>query len=149
VAAPVFPFFDLVSTAGPSAAELLIKTCSEIVSELMRAHEEGRDVSLNAVRTKVAKKNKLKKSPRLVDIIAAVPEGPMKEKLLPKLKAKPIRTASGVRRSPVSNLSLQLNPMFQTDRNRRSHVEAASLSTHRRHRKHLRVRYNKDVCSSP
>jgi elongator complex protein 3 len=62
----------------------------------MRAQEEGRDVSLNAVRAQVAKKNKLSKSPRLVDIIAAVPEGPMKEKLLPKLKAKPIRTASGV-----------------------------------------------------
>jgi hypothetical protein len=97
------PFFGVGGAGGvyhaaaPSAAELLIKACSEIVSELIRAHDDGRDVSLNAVRTKVAKKHRLKKSPRLVDIIAAVPEGPMKDRLLPKLKAKPIRTASGVR----------------------------------------------------
>lgn len=76
-------------------AELMIRTCAEIVSELLKAHEEGSDVSLNAVRSKVAKRNKLKTMPRLVDIISAVPEG-VKELLLPKLKAKPVRTASGV-----------------------------------------------------
>lgn len=76
-------------------AELMIRTCAEIVSELLKAHNEGIDVQLNTVRSKVAKRNKLKTMPRLVDIISAVPEG-VKELLLPKLKAKPVRTASGV-----------------------------------------------------
>ena len=74
----------------------MIRTCGEIVHELMAAHARGgEDVSLNAVRAKVAKRNKLKQMPRLVDIISAVPEN-MKEVLLPKLRAKPVRTASGV-----------------------------------------------------
>ena len=73
----------------------MIRTCAEIVSELLKAHNEGIDVQLNTVRSKVAKRNKLKTMPRLVDIISAVPEG-VKELLLPKLKAKPVRTASGV-----------------------------------------------------
>jgi elongator complex protein 3 len=40
--------------------------------------------------------------PRLVDIISAIPEE-YKKALLPKLKARPIRTASGVRRSHSLN----------------------------------------------
>ena len=75
---------------------MAVRTCSDIVGELIRAHEKGEDVSLNAVRTKVAKKNRLKQMPRLVDIISAVPED-LKDVLLPKLRAKPVRTASGVR----------------------------------------------------
>lgn len=78
-----------------SQAEALIKSCSEIVSELARAHESGESVDLNSLRYKVSKKHKLHGNPRLVDIIAAVPEG-LRAALLPKLKAKPIRTASGV-----------------------------------------------------
>lgn len=81
--------------APANHAEALIKVCSEIVSELARAHEANETINLNALRAKVAKKHRLNGSPRLVDIIAAVPEG-LKAALLPKLKAKPIRTASGV-----------------------------------------------------
>ena len=69
------------------------------------AHEEQRDVSLNVVRANVAKRNKLKAMPRLVDIIAAVPEG-MRDVLLPKLKAKPIRSASGVRLLHLSAMNM-------------------------------------------
>lgn len=80
---------------APSQAESLIKVCSEIVSELARAHEKHETVNLNQLRAKLSKKHKMSGTPRLVDIIAAVPES-MKAALLPKLKAKPIRTASGV-----------------------------------------------------
>lgn len=80
---------------SPSHAEALIKTCSEIVSELAKAHEANESINLNSLRLTVAKKHKLQGSPRLVDIIAAVPES-LRPVLLPKLKAKPIRTASGV-----------------------------------------------------
>ena len=77
------------------SAEALIRCCSEIIKELYQSHEDGKDVSLNAVRAKVAKRNKLKQMPRLVDIISAVPED-QRDILVPKLKAKPVRTASGV-----------------------------------------------------
>lgn len=43
----------------------------------------------------VAQKNGLSFQPKLVDIIAGVPSD-YKDSLLPKLKAKPVRTASGI-----------------------------------------------------
>lgn len=48
------------------------------------------------VKCKTAAKYGLSLQPRLVDIIAAIPES-HKKLLLPKIKAKPVRTASGVR----------------------------------------------------
>lgn len=80
---------------APSQNEALIKTCSEIVSILAKAHDSHEAVNLNTLRNTVSKKHRLQGSPRLVDIIAAVPDA-LKPALLPKLRAKPIRTASGV-----------------------------------------------------
>lgn len=51
---------------------------------------------LHRVKTKTSAKYGLEAQPRLVDIIAAVPPQ-YRRILVPKLKAKPIRTASGVR----------------------------------------------------
>ena len=70
-------------------------TIGEIIKELLLAHEQNRDVDLNKLKTRISSKYGLDSSPRLVDIIAAVPAD-VKKILLPKLKAKPIRTASGV-----------------------------------------------------
>ncbi|XP_060559561.1 elongator complex protein 3 [Ruditapes philippinarum] len=78
-----------------SKEELLVITVSEIVSELIKAHEQNKDVNLNRVKSKIASKYGLPSQPRLVDIIAAVPQQ-YKKVLLPKLKAKPVRTASGI-----------------------------------------------------
>lgn len=50
---------------------------------------------LRRVKTKTSAKYGLEAQPRLVDIIAAVPPQ-YRRALVPKLKAKPIRTASGV-----------------------------------------------------
>lgn len=73
----------------------MVIVISEIIQELLRAHEGGKDVNLNRLKTRLASKYGLETSPRLVDIIAAVPHE-AKKILLPKLKAKPIRTASGI-----------------------------------------------------
>lgn len=73
----------------------MVMTIAEIIQELLLAHDQHRDVDLNKLKTKISSKYGLESSPRLVDIIAAVPID-AKNKLLPKLKAKPIRTASGV-----------------------------------------------------
>lgn len=73
----------------------MVMTIGEIIQELLKAHEENRDVDLNKLKTRIASKYGLEASPRLVDIIAAVPVD-ARSILIPKLKAKPIRTASGV-----------------------------------------------------
>ncbi|KAI5767503.1 ELP3 [Gulo gulo luscus] len=78
-----------------SPAELMMLTIGDIIKQLIEAHEQGKDIDLNKVKTRTAAKYGLSAQPRLVDIIAAVP--PQYRKILvPKLKAKPIRTASGI-----------------------------------------------------
>ncbi|XP_076653689.1 elongator complex protein 3 [Halictus rubicundus] len=78
-----------------SKEERMMMTIGEIIQELLRAHAANRDVDLNKLKTRISSKNGLQTSPRLVDIIAAVP-AEARSILLPKLKAKPIRTASGI-----------------------------------------------------
>ncbi|KAJ1925685.1 Elongator subunit [Coemansia sp. RSA 376] len=78
-----------------SHAERLVKTCAEIVAELVDANNRGETVNLNVVKAKYSRLNRLSSQPRLVDIIAAIPEQ-HKRDLLPRLKAKPVRTASGI-----------------------------------------------------
>eukprot|EP01102_Stenamoeba_stenopodia_P015847 TRINITY_DN5471_c0_g1_i1.p1 TRINITY_DN5471_c0_g1~~TRINITY_DN5471_c0_g1_i1.p1 ORF type:complete len:564 (+),score=140.66 TRINITY_DN5471_c0_g1_i1:303-1994(+) len=80
-------------TAQDSVSQL--KTISEIVSMLIQAHKEGKDVNLTKVKGDISRRNGLSSQPKSIDIIAAIPEEYKKE-LVPKLKAKPIRTASGI-----------------------------------------------------
>lgn len=75
--------------------ERKVITVAEVIQELIKAHDEKRNVNLNALKHKVASKYGIETSPRLVDIIAAVPLD-YKKILVPKLLAKPIRTASGI-----------------------------------------------------
>uniref|UniRef100_A0A8D2IZ30 Elongator complex protein 3 n=1 Tax=Varanus komodoensis TaxID=61221 RepID=A0A8D2IZ30_VARKO len=79
----------------PSRAERMMRTVADVIGQLIEAHEQGRDVNLNKIKTKTAAKHGLSAQPRLVDIIAAVPPQ-YRRTLVPKLKAKPIRTASGI-----------------------------------------------------
>ncbi|NXE28049.1 ELP3 protein, partial [Ardeotis kori] len=78
-----------------SRAELMMMTIADIIKQLIEAHEQGKDVNLNKLKTKTSAKYGLSAQPRLVDIIAAVPPQ-YRKVLVPKLKAKPIRTASGI-----------------------------------------------------
>ncbi|KAK5880465.1 hypothetical protein CesoFtcFv8_023489 [Champsocephalus esox] len=78
-----------------SRAELMMMTIADVINQLVEAHEEGKDINLNKVKTKTSAKYGLESMPRLVDIIAAVPPQ-YRRALVPKLKAKPIRTASGI-----------------------------------------------------
>ncbi|XP_055598487.1 elongator complex protein 3 [Uranotaenia lowii] len=81
--------------AGLSREERMLIVVGEIIQELLKAHHDGKDVNLNRLKTRLASNYGLSSAPRLVDIIAAVPHE-AKPILLPKLKAKPIRTASGI-----------------------------------------------------
>lgn len=78
-----------------SSIESSVMAISEIIQELIKAHDVGQDVNLNKIKTQVSSKYGLSSTPKLVDIIAAVPVE-LRKVLVPKLKAKPIRTASGV-----------------------------------------------------
>lgn len=75
--------------------ERFLRCCSDISVELVQSVQQRKDVNLNAVVGRYAKKYKLAAQPRLTDIIAAIPEN-YKKQLLPKLRAKPVRTASGI-----------------------------------------------------
>jgi elongator complex protein 3 len=73
----------------------MVQTISEIVNQLILAHKEGKTVNLTKIKAEISRANGLKRQPKTIDIIAAIPEQYKKE-LLPKIKAKPVRTASGI-----------------------------------------------------
>ncbi|POS84195.1 Radical SAM enzyme [Erysiphe pulchra] len=86
----------------PSENERFIRACSDIVRFLVQEHEAQqdpsnpkKDINLNSLRAKMSKKHKLSNIPPLTAIIAAIPEH-YKKQLLPRLIAKPIRSASGI-----------------------------------------------------
>ncbi|RMZ97400.1 putative elongator complex 3 [Brachionus plicatilis] len=81
--------------SGLSTHELMVKTVSEIIKELIEANEKNESVDLNKIKCKASAKYGLPIQPRLTDIISAVPLQ-YKKVLLPKLRAKPVRTASGI-----------------------------------------------------
>ncbi|KAF8854622.1 histone acetyltransferase ELP3 [Acephala macrosclerotiorum] len=86
----------------PPESERHIRCCTDIVSVLIADHEAQKDpsrpranINLNSLRSKMSKKHKLSNIPPLTAIIAAIPEH-YKKYILPKLIAKPIRSASGI-----------------------------------------------------
>ncbi|KAH8829204.1 histone acetyltransferase ELP3 [Flagelloscypha sp. PMI_526] len=80
-----------------SQSELLLRVTSGIAAELIKSYEDksSTSLSLNEIRARVSKKFGYPGQPRLVDIISAIPDD-YKKALLPRLKARPIRTASGI-----------------------------------------------------
>jgi elongator complex protein 3 len=75
--------------------ERFLQCCSDITLELIDSLKTSKEINLNGLITKNSKKYKLKSQPRLTDVINSIPDQ-YKKYLLPKLKAKPVRTASGV-----------------------------------------------------
>ncbi|XP_040068965.1 elongator complex protein 3 [Ixodes scapularis] len=85
----------MVAKKGLSKEEVQMRVISEIIKELLVAQKEKRDVNLNSIKGSISSKYGLHSQPKIVDIIAAIP-AQYKKVLLPKLKAKPVRTASGI-----------------------------------------------------
>ena len=109
---------------------------SGIAAELIKAYDSGQSVSLNEVRAKISKKHGYGGVPRLVDIISAIPDD-YKKALLPKLRARPIRTASGVCFA-LTILQFTL-PTLSIDCRGRSYVQASPMPAHSYDGQHLRV----------
>lgn len=76
-------------------SERFLRCCADVANALIEDHEStkdgkaSRDINLNSLRSKLAKKHKLTNIPPLTAIIAAIPEH-YKKYILPKLIAKPI-----------------------------------------------------------
>lgn len=83
----------------PPEKERFIQCCSDITLELIQSVTNPamstKEINLNGLIMSYSKKYKLKNQPRLTDIINSIPDQ-YKKYLLPKLKAKPVRSASGV-----------------------------------------------------
>lgn len=75
--------------------ETQIKVITEIINKLISSYEKREPVNLSKLKHDVGKKYRVPTIPKLVEIIAAIPEN-YKDKITPFLKAKPIRTASGI-----------------------------------------------------
>jgi len=82
----------------PPESERFLRCCADIANALIEDHEASKDssrpakdINLNSLRTRFARKHKLHNIPPLTAIIAAIPEH-YKKYILPKLIAKPIRT---------------------------------------------------------
>ena len=88
--------FGLMAQEDSTSAGL-VNACADIVKELYEQvqRKAAEDVNLNGIRSRVSSKYKLTTQPKLVDIIAAIPPQ-HRDVLLPYLRAKPVRTASGV-----------------------------------------------------
>lgn len=68
---------------------------SHLVTSLIKSYDAGSSVNLTRLKSEAAKKYKLQGIPRLSDILNAIPLT-HRNQLLPYLKSKPVRTASGV-----------------------------------------------------
>lgn len=124
--------------AGPSQAEILLRVTSAIAAELIRSHDANESVSLNELRAKMSKKFGFGGVPRLVDIISAIPDD-YKKALLPKLRARPIRTASGVCLFHDAVCPTWCLLSCCLDRGGCGHVQAPSMPAHRHDREYLCV----------
>lgn len=85
----------MIASVDPRSQARYLQCIAEIVSALIKAYESQVSINLSKIKQEYARKHKLAMIPKLVDIIAGVPEE-YKPKLLPYIKAKPVRTASGV-----------------------------------------------------
>ena len=70
-----------------------MRAIADVVRVMIDAVRDGKVINLNAVKNEAARRYGLKRSPKLVELIGAVPDE-HRESLLPQLRAKPVRTAS-------------------------------------------------------
>jgi elongator complex protein 3 len=79
----------------PDENTMTVQTISEIVTILIQKFEKKEPINMVQLVNEISRKNRIPKAPKVIEIISAVPEG-YKNKLIPYLKVKPVRTASGI-----------------------------------------------------
>ena len=78
-----------------SEEEARVQAIADIVAAMVDGCRKGHNVDLNALKSAACRRYGLSRAPKLVEMIAALPESD-REMVLPRLKAKPVRTASGI-----------------------------------------------------
>jgi elongator complex protein 3 len=72
-----------------------VRAIADVVRTMIDAVRDGKVINLNSAKNEAARRYGLKRSPKLVELIGAVPDE-HRDALLPQLRAKPVRTASGI-----------------------------------------------------
>jgi len=72
-----------------------VRAIADVVRTMIDAVRDGKVINLNSTKNEAARRYGLKRSPKLVELIGAVPDE-HRDALLPQLRAKPVRTASGI-----------------------------------------------------
>jgi elongator complex protein 3 len=85
---------NLVAATNSSSSNYALAV-SHIVQALVVAYDKSESLNFTTLKTKVARQYKIQGVPRITDILASIPNE-YKPKLLPFLRQKPVRTASGV-----------------------------------------------------
>ncbi|KAL9663315.1 hypothetical protein QQ045_028155 [Rhodiola kirilowii] len=80
---------------GLSEEEARVRAIAEIVNSMVELSRANQTVDLNALKSAACRKYGLARAPKLVEMISALPDSD-REALLPRLRAKPVRTASGI-----------------------------------------------------
>ena len=81
--------------SGSNDPAVVYKSLQEIVNVIVQAHKEAKSINLTRIKSEICAKNRCATQPKTVDIINAIPDE-YKKALISKIKAKPVRTASGV-----------------------------------------------------
>lgn len=99
---PLSPSVSSTVTAADSGSDVLLmmRAISETIGELIKwaqspAAARGAEVDVRRIKNACAARVGANRSPKLVDILAALPDE-WRKKLAPLLTAKPIRSASGI-----------------------------------------------------
>jgi elongator complex protein 3 len=85
---------NLVAMAASNSSNYALAV-SHIVQALIVAYDKSESLNFTTLKTKVARQYKIQGVPRITDILASIPIE-YKPKLVPFLRQKPVRTASGV-----------------------------------------------------
>lgn len=78
-----------------NTAEARVQCIAEISQALIKAYNERGTVNIVKLKQAMSSKYSLANMPKLIEIIAAIPEG-YRDKLTPYLRAKPVRSSAGV-----------------------------------------------------
>lgn len=62
------------NAANTDDHQLTIRTINEIVNQLVKSYDRGEPLNLTKLKTRMAAKNKLRGMPKIVDILAALPD---------------------------------------------------------------------------
>lgn len=125
-----------------------MRAITDVVSALVQRVKSGKDVDLNAIKREAAIKYTLSRAPKLVEIIAALPEE-HRAVLLPQCVPTRLHLSSRLPPCRSTKSSLPRPESLQAARQARAHrlwhrrgcrhVQAPPLPPHLHHRQHLRL----------